>query len=118
MKKLIVGCLLVLAGIQMAATTPIELSVSPAMSMGPATIRLKMHIERDPSNRQLSWACWDVREEGLATSEDMTLDGEKGSSVYTVELKGVGPGEYVCGAALIRTTGRFEVKSQFTVRGN
>jgi hypothetical protein len=63
----------------------------------PATVRIMIAVEPNEANRRLSV---EADGESYFRSSDLTLDGDKGQRLHTVEFKNLPAGEYVVRASV------------------
>ena len=84
-----------------AATIPakeiVEIRMPGRYYSEPATVRIMISVEPNSANRRLT-----VEADGDSyfRSSELTLDGEKGQRLHTVEFKNLPAGEYVVRAAV------------------
>jgi hypothetical protein len=94
--------LLLVAALPLNAGEPLMMTLSPPMSAAPATVRVRLIIEPDSSNRAL---------EVVADSADfyrsslIELDGERAPRMAVVEYRSLPGGDYVISGTLSDVTG-------------
>lgn len=94
----------------------LTIKVTPLLAHAPAWIRVTLHIERVPENRNLEWSCDGIN---MYTSQTIPLEGEFSQATFQRDMKSVPSGDYECRAALERVGAKllYANPARFTVIG-
>lgn len=100
-RRLLVGSLVV--AFVAAALPPLTVTPYPRTSFAPATVRLRIHITPDPSNRWLAWGC--DGGDYFTQESELRIDGDQGPTLFVRDLRDLYPGDYTCQAVVTRQDG-------------
>jgi hypothetical protein len=95
------ACLL-LSGVATSARDAVSVSVSPNVSMAPATIRVVVTVEPDAQNREL---VIEADSGEYFTSSTVQLDGDKSARLQSFYLKELPAGSYEVAARVYHSDG-------------
>ena len=82
---------------------PLTLTVSPQVANAPAQVVVRVRVEPDQRNRELTIEWWS--EEGIGGLHSRSLEGEEAPSLYRYAIKRMEQGEYVVTARVTRDDG-------------
>jgi hypothetical protein len=82
---------------------PVAVDVYPRVTLKtPASIRLRITVERDPANRSIAWA-WESAD--FFSSDQRQLDGDAAPRVFTIFVDNLRTGSYTLVVVLGRNDG-------------
>jgi hypothetical protein len=103
MRTMICAALLVCGAIGLNADERVRLNVSPTYCFAPATLKVRVTVDRSDANRRLTI----VAESGdFYRSSEIQLDGEASPATHFLDLRRVPGGEYRISAVLTDRNGR------------
>jgi len=95
-------------------TTVVSVTVTPRLSLAPATVTLRIHIPPDADNRELRWTC---AGDTFSTSGGRSLAGAEAEPAYVRVLTDLPRGEYACDVRVFNQADEPAVaRAQFSVR--
>lgn len=107
--------LLALFSLANTEAPPLRVTVRPLIAQAPATIHLKLIIERHPENRMVRIA---IDGENYYQAGDKALEGDAGQRVWDIWWRDVPCGTYEVSAVLVRADGKtYREASPMQVRG-
>lgn len=110
----LIGGVLLVAAAPLTGGEAITLDVSPAMSMEPAEINVRVTVAPDPANRAM-----DVIAESadFYRSSEIALDGDRAARTTSFRYHELPAGDYVVRGLLVGADGRVRavVRREFTV---
>lgn len=89
----------------------LTVAINPQVSLAPATVEIRVHVERGP-NTLLSIVWSD--QDGELGADEKTLGGDYGG--FTTRLTDLKPGNYEVDVLLIRGGKQYRKKAAFMVR--
>jgi hypothetical protein len=94
---------LLLSSEMLAAKAPLSVAVSPAQSIAPANLTIRVHVEPDADNRALEV----VAESGAYyRSSRIQLDGIDAPRMIVIEIRNVPGGDYEVTGLLVNSAGK------------
>ena len=106
---------LIAAAVVVQTVEPITVSIYPAVSSVRGSAHLKVFVERDQSNRALTW---EIDGPEYYRSSSIPLDGAAAPRSWFFDIKNVPPGEFEVRATVKRNNDSESVAlSKFTVLG-
>jgi hypothetical protein len=96
-----------------AATAPVSIRVSPAISFAPANLVVQTVIEPDADNREMEIV---ADGDDFYRSSTVQLDGDRAAKTTRFEFHSVPPGEYRISATVIGADGRSRAIARSHVR--
>ena len=107
-------CVALLAGgaIGMNGQERVRLNVSPMQSFAPATLKVRVTVERSVENRALTIV---ADSENYYRSSEIALDGDASPATFFLDLRSVPGGEYRISAVVRDRSGRDAARANRTV---
>jgi hypothetical protein len=102
-RVLAVCCLMLVTGRAPRATEPLVLSVSPRQALAPATVWVRVTVERDAANRTLKIV---ADGDNFYRSSTIQIEGDRAPRTFNVALKSLPGGDYQIRAVLTDMFGR------------
>ncbi len=103
--RVLCGLLLAVA-IPADAGSPMTMTVSPAMTMGPATVKIRLKIEPDASNRSVTIV---ADSPDFYRSSLINLEGERAPRNVALNYYNLPGGNYLVSGTLIDNAGKVRV---------
>ena len=97
------AALLLVAAVSLGANEPLSMAVSPAQSLAPTNLTIRIHVEPDAGNRALEV----IAESGaFYRSSRIQIDGAEAPRTISFEFRNVPGGDYEVRGILINSAGK------------
>ena len=100
---IVTAALLLVAAVSLGANEPLSMAVSPAQSLAPTNLTIRIHVEPDAGNRALEV----IAESGaFYRSSRIQIDGAEAPRTISFEFRNVPGGDYEVRGILINSAGK------------